>query len=204
MPTLLTLGMLACGDAALPPDTQTRDAGTDPAQADADADPPPRPADSALPTPPDAGPPRPGLDWRPEPEAFRCLTEWTPVRGFYLTNLLGRLDEAIAAAEAEFATPVPPGTVIQLIPQEAMVKLVPGASPETDDWEYLLLQVERGVTEVIQRGGAEVSNIAGSCFGCHVGASGRDQVCEQTGLCAAAALERNLVDLFVGQDPRCD
>lgn len=135
--------------------------------------------------------------------SFGCLTEWTAVRGFYLTNLLDRLDEAVEVAEAGFVDQVPPGTIVQLVPIEAMVKLRPGTSPETNDWEFFLLQNSTEGTEIVQRGGAEVENLAGSCLGCHVGAIERDMICEDTGLCAAAALPRDLVDAMVGADPRC-
>ena len=136
-------------------------------------------------------------------EDFRCITDYEAVRGFFISNELGRLDEAIAAAEADFAVDVPPGTVIQLIPQEAMVKGLPGSSPATDDWEFFILNPTADGTVITDRGFTEISNVAGTCWGCHVGASDRDGVCEQTGLCADAALPRNIVDTLVESDQRC-
>lgn len=136
-------------------------------------------------------------------EDFRCITDYEAVRGFFIGNELGRLDEAIAAAEADFAVDVPPGTVIQLIPQEAMVKGLPGSSPETDDWEFFILNPTADGTVITDRGFTDISNVAGTCWGCHVGASDRDGVCEQTGLCADAALPRNIVDTLVASDARC-
>ena len=99
---------------------------------------------------------------------------------------------------------LPPGTMIQLVPQEAMVKLLPGTDPETGDWEYFNLEVSSNGTRIVERGGAEVSNGAGSCLGCHAGAIERDYVCEQTGLCAAAAIPRNIIDALVAGDERCN
>jgi hypothetical protein len=136
-------------------------------------------------------------------EDFGCLKAWTPVRGFYLTNLLGLEAEAVAVAEAGFVEAVPPGTVIQLVPLEAMVKGLPGSRPETDDWEFFLLSYTAAGTVIEQRGGVEVENAAGSCASCHFGASERDLVCEQTGLCSAAAVPRVIVDRLVENDPRC-
>lgn len=136
-------------------------------------------------------------------DSFECLTNWESVRGFYLTNLVGRTEEAVAAAEAGFAEAVPPGTIVQLVPFEAMVKLEAGASPETGDWEFFVLQGTGNGTAIVERGGAEVSNAAGSCLGCHAGAAERDFVCEDTGLCSAAALPRQIVDQLVADDPRC-
>lgn len=141
--------------------------------------------------------------WQPTAEDFDCLTNWTPVRGFYVTNALGLEEETIRIAEEGFAEPLPPGTVIQLVPQEAMVKLLPGTLPETGDWEYFNLTATAEGTTIRERGGVDVSNPAGSCFGCHAGAADRDYICEDTGLCADAAVPRNIVDALVEGDVRC-
>lgn len=154
-------------------------------------------ASSALPALPEA--------WSPQESDFRCLTQGRAVRGFWLSNSLGPAweDEAVRIAEAGMMEALPPGTIIQLIPQEAMVKLLPGSDPETGDWEYFNLAVDSAGTTILERGGAEVSNGAGSCLGCHAGAIERDYVCEQTGLCAAAAVPREIVDALVQGDERC-
>ncbi|MFT6395997.1 MAG: hypothetical protein ACJAYU_000739 [Bradymonadia bacterium] len=135
---------------------------------------------------------------------FSCLTEWEGVRGFYMTNLLGNTAEAIRIAEEGFVESAPVGTVVQLIPQEAMVKLPAGTSPATNDWEYFILQNNPGGSAITERGFEDISNVAGTCNGCHVGAAERDFICEDTLLCAAAALPRALVDSLVENDPRCD
>lgn len=141
--------------------------------------------------------------WEPSAEDFDCLTNWTAVRGFYVTNALGLESETTRIAEEGFVEPLPPGTIIQLVPQEAMVKLLPGTLPETNDWEYFNLTASAEGTTIRERGGAEVSNPAGSCFGCHAGAAERDFICEDTGLCADAAVPRNIVDVLVESDARC-
>ena len=46
----------------------------------------------------------------------------TPVRQFYVDNLLGNLDGTLAAANAPEGAIYPPGSVVQLVPTEAMVK----------------------------------------------------------------------------------
>ncbi len=144
-------------------------------------------------------------DWRPEASDFDCLTSGRSVRGFWLSNPLGQAyeDEAVRIAEAGMVERLPAGTIIQLIPQEAMVKLPEGSDPETGDWEYFNLAVSAEGTTIVERGGAEVSNAAGSCLSCHAGAIERDYVCEQTGLCADAAIPRTIVDALVGDDQRC-
>ena len=165
---------------------------TDAGIGEADAD-----ATTALPPLPEA--------WSPQESDFRCLTQGRAVRGFWLSNPLGEAyeDEAVRIAEAGMMEALPPSTMIQLVPQEAMVKLLPGSDPETGDWEYFNLAVDSTGTTILERGGAEVSNSAGSCLGCHAGAMERDYVCEQTGLCAAAAVPRAIVDALVEADERC-
>ena len=135
---------------------------------------------------------------------FPCVSDMVAVRGFYLTNLLGATDDAVAIAEAGFEQPLPPGTLIQLIPQEAMIKGLPGSSPETDDWEFFLINPAGGDDAIVERGFDSISNAAGTCWGCHVGARARDGVCEQTGTCADAAVPRSVVDALVASDPRCN
>src|ERR1700722_981839 len=55
-------------------------------------------------------------------ESFRCITKMTPVRQFYVDNLQGNLEGTLAAANSTTGAVYPPGSVIQLIPSEAMVK----------------------------------------------------------------------------------
>src|SRR5437016_1386239 len=55
-------------------------------------------------------------------KSFRCITKMTPVRQFYVDNLQGNLDGTLAAANSATGAVYPPGSVIQLIPGEAMVK----------------------------------------------------------------------------------
>lgn len=157
-------------------------------------------------TAPDTALPSLPSEWSATAEDFGCLTEWRPVRGFWLKNALGPEyeDEAVRIAEAGMVEALPPGTIIQLVPQEAMAKLLAGSDPATGDWEFFNLSAGTSGTEIVERGGAEVSNPAGSCMSCHAGAAERDLVCENTGLCAAAAVPRNLVDALVAGDPRCD
>ncbi len=173
------------------------DTGIDAAEPDA--------GDAAADIAPDVDPypPLPGT-WSATEADFDCLTEWRGVRGFYLTNTLGREELAVQVAEAGFVDDLPPGTIIQLVPQEAMAKLLPGTNPETGDWEFFKLTTDATGTTIVERGGAEVSNPAGSCLGCHAGAADRDLICEDTGLCANAAVPREIVDALVAGDPRCD
>jgi hypothetical protein len=72
----------------------------------------------------------------------------------------------------------PVGTILQLFPFEAMVKRGGRFNPEGDGWEFFRLSVSAEGTHIIARGGAEVTNFAGSCQNCHVAARAYDFVCE--------------------------
>src|ERR671918_719140 len=68
-------------------------------------------------------------------------------------------DDTVAVAEdTEGGGPFPVGTIIQLVPQEAMVKRAPGFDPDSNDWEFFALDVSPEGTKIVTRGGAEVVN----------------------------------------------
>ena len=113
-------------------------------------------------------------------KSFRCITEMTHVRQFYVDNLLGNLEATLAVANSATGGTYPPGTVIQLVPTEVMVKRDKGFNPVTHDWEFFELDVSKDGTEIRKRGFAEVVNrFGGNCFGCHIQARPQwDLVCE--------------------------
>lgn len=85
------------------------------------------------------------VEWREAQESdFTCLSEMSSVRGFYVSNYLGDIDGTIEAAITPGALSFPVGSIVQLVPQEAMVKLPEGSSPETLDWQYLIIDNETG------------------------------------------------------------
>ena len=55
-------------------------------------------------------------------ESFKCIRDMSPVRGFYVANLDGNLKGTLAAANATDGAVYPPGSVVQLVPTEVMVK----------------------------------------------------------------------------------
>jgi hypothetical protein len=52
-------------------------------------------------------------------KSFRCITEITHVRQFYVDNLLGKLDATLVVANSATGGAYPVDTVIQLIPTDA-------------------------------------------------------------------------------------
>ena len=85
-------------------------------------------------------------------DSFRCIREMTPVRHFYVDNLLGNLEGTLAAANAPKGAIYPPGSVVQLVPSEVMVKREAGFSPATGDWEFFELDVSDKGASVRARG----------------------------------------------------
>ena len=83
----------------------------------------------------------------------------TPVRHFYVDNVLGNLTATLAAANAPKGAPYPPGSVVQLVPGEAMVKREPGVSPATGDWEFFELNVDGKGTKIHKRGFTDEQSI---------------------------------------------
>src|SRR5690606_25193964 len=61
-----------------------------------------------------------------EADDFKPLADMTPVRDFFVDNVAGDLDGTLAVANDPDGGTYPVGTVIQLVPFEAMVKRAPG------------------------------------------------------------------------------
>lgn len=125
-------------------------------------------------------------DFEAQAADFVNLADMTAVRGFFIANQSGHLDEALAVANADEGGVYPVGTVIQLIPQEAMVKRRAGFDPGSNDWEFFELDISEDGTVIHNRGGAEIVNRfgSGSCSSCHAQADAKyDFVCEDTNGC---------------------
>ena len=136
--------------------------------------------------------------------SFKCITEMTQVRHFYVDNLLGNLDETIAVAQAGSGT-YPEGSVLQLIPNEVMIKRQKGFNVATKDWEFFFLDVSSEGSKIVTRGFAEVNNGLGlNCFACHIKAKPEfDFVCEQEHGCDPIPITRAMFGALQRTDPRC-
>lgn len=135
---------------------------------------------------------------------FECLTSWPKVRRFRITNKLGRLDETLAVAHGELPPPYPPGTIVQLIPNEAMVKRGGNFDLDNSNWEYFVIDPNGGDMQIVQRGRDEVRNAPIPCFQCHSAARDiSDFICETTNGCIALGIPGDLIDRIQENDPRC-
>ena len=139
-------------------------------------------------------------------ETFECIRDMTPVRGFFVDNLMGDLDGTLAVANSPDGGVYPPGSVVQLVPGEVMVKHPKGFSPATKDWEFFELDVSPEGSAIRNRGFVDVVNrFGGNCFACHVQAKPQwDLICETGHGCDPIPLTRDILVLLQNTDPRCD
>ncbi len=135
---------------------------------------------------------------------FRNVNTMTRVGDHFIANVNGHLAAALAVANSRSGGVYPVGTIIQLVPQEAMVKRRAGFSPATHDWEFFSLDVSKSGTRILKRGGAEVVNrFGGSCASCHGAADSRfDFVCGQDHGCAPLPIGPGVFALLQRSDPR--
>jgi len=136
---------------------------------------------------------------------FKCILKMTPIRGFFVDNLAGNLAGTVAVAQAGKGE-YPEGTLLQLIPNEAMIKQKKGFSPGTNDWEFFALQSDKSGSKIVTRGAKEVNNFLGlNCFECHKAARAEfDLVCEEDHGCVPLPLTRQMFHAVQHTDPRCD
>lgn len=138
-------------------------------------------------------------------QTFDCIRKMIPVRGFFVSNLLGNTEETLAVANAGSGT-YPPGSVVQLVPTEVMIKHEPGVSPATRDWEFIELDVSAEGSTIRARGFVDVMNkFGGNCFACHIKANpDRDMICETGHGCDPIPLTPTMIKAIQNTDPRCE
>jgi hypothetical protein len=137
--------------------------------------------------------------------SFKCITAMTKVRHFYVDNLLGNLADTVAVATAGSGD-YPEGSVVQLMPNEVMIKQQKGYSPVTRDWEFFWIDVDKNGSKIYTRGFAEVNNRFGlNCFTCHVKARPEfDFICETEHGCDPIPVTKAMFGALQRTDPRCE
>jgi hypothetical protein len=75
----------------------------------------------------------------------------TSVRHFYVDNLLGNVEATVAVATVGKGD-YPEGSVLQLMPNEVMIKQQQGFNPETHDWEFFYIDVDKDGLENFRAG----------------------------------------------------
>lgn len=137
--------------------------------------------------------------------SFKCLDDMTPVRGFFVDSLAGNLKATLEVAKSTKGGVYPPGSVVQLVPTEVMVKREPGFSPVTRDWEFFELDVSDKGSHIRKRGFAEVNNrFDKNCFACHAAARPEfDLICEKNNGCEKLPIPQHVIIALQKTDPRC-
>ena len=142
-------------------------------------------------------------DVNPTAADFVNINTMTRVGDHFVGSLNGHLVASLAVARSPKGGVYPVGTVIQLIPTEAMVKRHKGYSPATGDWEFFALKVSTQGTR-IGVAGAKVKNFfGGDCASCHSAAKPQfDFVCEKNHGCAPLGLTDATIARIQQGDPR--
>lgn len=137
--------------------------------------------------------------------SFRCIRDMKAVRGFYVDNLIGNVEATLAAANSNGGMPYPAGSIVQLVPGEAMVKHHPGYNAATNDWEFFELDTPATGAKIRVRGATDVVNqFGGNCLACHAKAEAKwDMICEQGHGCDPIPLTPAMTRAIQNTDPRC-
>jgi len=160
-----------------------------------------RPA--SAPSPPTSSTTPAFRDVAPTAADFVNINSLTRVGDHFVGSLNGHLDAALAVARSERGGVYPVGTIIQLVPTEAMVKRRAGYSPSTGDWEFFSLKVSPQGTK-IEHSGAVVKNFfGGDCASCHRAAAKQfDFVCGKSHGCAPLGISDAFIATVQRLDPR--
>src|SRR3954464_12719227 len=140
----------------------------------------------------------------PQP-ILACIANGTKVRHTYIEHPdPAKLKEAVHLYENKVAGgEYPEGTIIRMIPGEAMIKRSPSAFPSTNGWEYFALAVTPEGTTVRARGD-QASNRLGTCQSCHAGAAKTsDYICGGGSGCPTVPLTEEQIAMLQKNDPRC-
>jgi len=153
---------------------------------------------------------------RPVPELkaddFRCLLDGKKPEGrnfFVFHRNKAKLRRAVRISKTGKIPKrgYPVGTILQVLPFEAMVKRPRGFNPVGNDWEWVRLSVSAdGTTAITAAGKGEVRNVIGSCEGCHQQIDQRsphDLVCGFVIGAAGLGLTDEQLAAIQASDPRC-
>jgi hypothetical protein len=139
-------------------------------------------------------------------QTFGCILEWPKVRNTYFKHDdPKKLKEAMRIfRESVPDKEYPVGTILQLIPFEAMVKHPREKFPTTNGWEFFDLDVSKEGTKIKERGENVVNHSQGvTCLSCHQPAAKFDFVCEKGHGCAPIPFDDEKIAAIQKTDLRC-
>ena len=139
-------------------------------------------------------------------QTFGCILDWTKVRN---TRFQHSDPEKLKEAMRIFRDSVPDkeypvGTILQLIPFEAMVKHPREKFPNTNGWEFFFLDVSKEGARITDRGEQVVNRSQGvTCLSCHQPAARFDFVCEKGHGCAPIPFDDQAIADIQKTNLRC-
>jgi hypothetical protein len=138
--------------------------------------------------------------------SFTCIRDGHKIRNTYIRHSdPEKLKEAVrifrdSVPDKEY----PVGTILQLIPNEAMVKHSRSKFPKTNGWEFFDLEVSESGTKIRDRGENVVNLSQGvTCLSCHAPAARFDFVCEKGHGCAPIPFDDQKIAEIQKADLRC-
>jgi hypothetical protein len=139
-------------------------------------------------------------------QTFGCILDWPKVRNTYFKHSdPAKLKEAMRIFRDSVPDKqYPVGTILQLIPFEAMVKHPREKFPNTNGWEFFFLDVSKEGTKIKDRGEHVVNLSQGvTCLSCHQPAAKFDFVCEKGHGCAPIPFDDQKIAQIQKADLRC-
>lgn len=139
-------------------------------------------------------------------QTFGCILDWAQVRNTRIKHAdPEKLKEAMRILRERVPeTDYPVGTILQLVPFEAMVKHPREKFPRTNGWEFVALNVSESGTQIRDRGDAVVNLAQGvTCLSCHQPAARFDFVCEKGHGCRPIPFDDQTIANLQRADPRC-
>ena len=139
-------------------------------------------------------------------QTFGCILDWPQVRN---TRFKHANPQQLAEAMRIFRdsvpnTEYPVGTILQLVPFEAMVKHPREKFPKTNGWEFFALDISAAGTRIRDRGDSVVNLSQGkTCLSCHQPAARFDFVCEKGHGCAPIPFNDQAINALQQADARC-
>src|SRR5499427_2142835 len=139
-------------------------------------------------------------------QTFGCILDWPKVRNTRFKHAdPAKLKEAMKIfRESEPDKEYPVGTILQLVPFEAMVKHPHEKFPNTNGWEFFALEVSEAGTKIRDRGDKVVNlSLGAPCLSCHQPAARYDFVCEKGHGCAPIPVDDQKIAELQKADARC-
>ena len=139
-------------------------------------------------------------------QTFGCILDWPKVRNTRINHAdATQLAEAMRIfRDSVRDTEYPVGTILQLVPFEAMVKHPREKFPRTNGWEFFALEVSATGTKIRDRGDSVVNLSQGkTCLSCHQPAARFDFVCEKGHGCDPIPFNDQAINALQQADARC-